>query len=143
VIGTRRVSYILYLTDPDIPWGAVDGGSLELYPVNPETRQPLPTPSRKILPSWNHFVFFVVQPGKSFHSVEEVFNSNKSRLSISGWFHLPHQDEPGYVDGLRIKEEEEKQLKSLGASLDQLVSIYYHSCVWDQYLIYFNAPHFD
>ncbi|KAA1079187.1 hypothetical protein PGT21_003054 [Puccinia graminis f. sp. tritici] len=120
VIGTRRVSYILYLTDPDIPWGAADGGSLELYPVNPETRQPLPTPSCKILPSWNNFVFFVVQPGKSFHSVEEVFNLNKSRLSISGWFHLPHEDEPGYVDGLRIKEEEEKQLKSLGASLDQL-----------------------
>ncbi|KAI7939894.1 hypothetical protein MJO28_013546 [Puccinia striiformis f. sp. tritici] len=120
VIGTRRVSYILYLTDPDLPWEAEDGGSLELYPVDSETRQPLPTPSSKILPSWNHFVFFVVQPGKSFHSVEEVFNSKKSRLSISGWFHLPHEDESGYLDGLRIKEEEEKQLESLGASLDQL-----------------------
>jgi len=120
VIGTRRVSYILYLTDPDIPWQAADGGSLELYPVDSETRQPQPIPTRKILPSWNHFVFFVVQPGKSFHSVEEVFNLNKSRLSISGWFHLPHQDEPGYLDGLQIKEEEEKKLQSLGASLDQL-----------------------
>ncbi|KAI9629246.1 hypothetical protein KEM48_011094 [Puccinia striiformis f. sp. tritici PST-130] len=99
VIGTRRVFIFL----------------------DSETRQPLPTtPSSKILPSWNHFVFFVVQPGKSFHSVEEVFNSKKSRLSISGWFHLPHEDESGYLDGLRIKEEEEKQLESLGASLDQL-----------------------
>jgi hypothetical protein len=123
VIGTRRVSYILYLTDPDTPWQAADGGSLELYPVDSETRQPLPIPSGKILPSWNHFVFFTVQPGKSFHSVEEVFNLKKSRLSISGWFHLPHQDEPGYLEGLCIKEEEEKELKSLGASLDQLVSI--------------------
>ncbi|OAV87861.1 hypothetical protein PTTG_06342 [Puccinia triticina 1-1 BBBD Race 1] len=120
VIGTRRVSYILYLTDPDIPWEATDGGSLELYPVDSDTRQPLPIPTCKILPSWNTFVFFVVQPGKSFHSVEEVFNLKKSRLSISGWFHLPHEDEPGYLDGLRTKEEEEKQLKSLGASLDQL-----------------------
>ncbi|KNZ44242.1 uncharacterized protein VP01_937g2 [Puccinia sorghi] len=120
VISTRRVSYILYLTDPDIPWQAADGGSLELYPVDSETRQPQPIPTSKILPSWNHFVFFVVQPGKSFHAVEEVFNLNKSRLSISGWFHLPHQDEPGYLDGFKIKEEGEKKLKSLGASLDQL-----------------------
>ncbi|PLW12361.1 hypothetical protein PCANC_08331 [Puccinia coronata f. sp. avenae] len=130
VIGTRRVSYILYLTDPDTPWQAADGGSLELYPVDSETRQPLPIPSGKILPSWNHFVFFTVQPGKSFHSVEEVFNLKKSRLSISGWFHLPHQDEPGYLEGLCIKEEEEKELKSLGASLDQLKGKCNDDAIW-------------
>lgn len=28
VIGTRRVSYIVYLTDPDEPWRAADGGAL-------------------------------------------------------------------------------------------------------------------
>ena len=32
VIGNRRVSYIVYLTDPELPWGAADGGALELYP---------------------------------------------------------------------------------------------------------------
>lgn len=32
VIGTRRVSYIIYLTDPDDAWRADDGGALELYP---------------------------------------------------------------------------------------------------------------
>ena len=31
VIGTRRVSYIIYMTDPDDPWVEEDGGSLELY----------------------------------------------------------------------------------------------------------------
>jgi Rps23 Pro-64 3,4-dihydroxylase Tpa1-like proline 4-hydroxylase len=34
VISTRRVSYILYLTDPDEPWTAEDGGGLELYPLH-------------------------------------------------------------------------------------------------------------
>jgi len=33
VIGTRRISYIIYLTDPDPEeeWLASDGGALELY----------------------------------------------------------------------------------------------------------------
>jgi len=29
----HRVSYIIYLTDPDEPWTEQDGGSLELYPL--------------------------------------------------------------------------------------------------------------
>jgi Rps23 Pro-64 3,4-dihydroxylase Tpa1-like proline 4-hydroxylase len=33
VIGTRAVSFIIYLTDPDEPWTAEDGGALELYPL--------------------------------------------------------------------------------------------------------------
>lgn len=33
VIGTRCVSYILYLTDPDMHWTATNGGALELYPI--------------------------------------------------------------------------------------------------------------
>lgn len=32
VIGTRCVSWIIYLTDPDEPWEEADGGGLELYP---------------------------------------------------------------------------------------------------------------
>ena len=36
----RRVSWIIYLTDPDEPWAAEDGGALELYPlVDGETRE--------------------------------------------------------------------------------------------------------
>ena len=34
VIGTRRVSYIIYLTDPDDEWLKDDGGALELYPLD-------------------------------------------------------------------------------------------------------------
>lgn len=33
VIGTRCVSYIMYLTDPDQEWSKHSGGALELYPV--------------------------------------------------------------------------------------------------------------
>ena len=37
VIGTRRVSYIVYLTDELPVWGEEDGGMLELYGSTTET----------------------------------------------------------------------------------------------------------
>ena len=42
-------------------------------------------------------MFFEVQPGKSFHSVEEVVvggerdEEGRARLSISGWFHAAQE----------------------------------------------------
>lgn len=33
VIGTRAISFIIYLTDPDDSWTAENGGALELYPL--------------------------------------------------------------------------------------------------------------
>ena len=86
VIGTRCISYIIYLTDPDDGWSAEDGGALELYPVeSPGT--PAVDPTKELLPAWNSMAFFTVQPGRSFHSVQEVFAADKPRLSISGWYH--------------------------------------------------------
>ena len=45
---------------------------------------------------------FEVQPGKSFHSVEEVTvetdESGRQRLSISGWFHKAQPGEEDYED---------------------------------------------
>lgn len=110
VIGTRRVSYILYLTDPEDPWKPKDGGALELYPV---IKKGIPDnePTVIIPPQWNQFVMFTVQPGHSFHSVEEVVGSG-NRLSISGWFHIPQEGEPGYNEA--AKEAETK------SSLEQL-----------------------
>ena len=217
VIGTRRVSYIIYLTDPDDPWTAEDGGAVELYPLdeasvvsttphNPRgeafnqksailhaSQLPIPpvpvavtaggahhatqlpvisatisttmtprpgsgrkatarhaeqfpdppaadsikgsatrhatqlaacpsnaaaaaavssagkgaksvtrhaeqlatlvqgvptaVPTRVILPTFNSMLFFTVQPGRSYHSVQEVFSRSKPRISISGWYH--------------------------------------------------------
>jgi Rps23 Pro-64 3,4-dihydroxylase Tpa1-like proline 4-hydroxylase len=109
VIGTRRVSYILYLPEPR-NWTEDLGGALELYPcVSKGTPDVVPT--NVIPPKWNQFVMFTVQPGYSFHSVQEVLAED--RLSISGWFHFPQQGEPGYVEDIN-------KLGSAPASLAQL-----------------------
>ena len=82
VIGSRRVSYILYLTDPDDPWKEEWGGALRLYPTEVHTKSdgktvkvPLPDHTVSIPPAFNQLSFFAVQPGESFHDVEEVFES--------------------------------------------------------------------
>ena len=96
VIGDRRVSYIIYLTDPDDPWTEEDGGALELYPEDPEAPlQPYPVPSANALPVYNTMAMFKVEAGKSFHSIQEVFTSEKPRMSLQGWFHGPIPDEDG------------------------------------------------
>lgn len=98
VIGTRCISYIIYLSDPDEEWQAHEGGALELYPldessiIDPTNKAnlqgvPVATPSRVILPTFNTMLFFTVQPGRSYHSVQEVFCKHRPRLSISGWYH--------------------------------------------------------
>ncbi|KAF8622050.1 hypothetical protein AX15_007203 [Amanita polypyramis BW_CC] len=104
VIGTRRVSYVMYMPLPTCQmWQQDWGGALELYPVKSNKDgllEPEPVPSRSIPPAWNQFVFFEVQPGKSFHSVEEVVvggdDDGRERLSISGWFHALQEGEDGY-----------------------------------------------
>lgn len=92
VIGTRCVSYIIYLSDPDDPWQAHEGGALELYPLLEEHAaqgqgEPQAIPSKTILPVFNSMLIFTVQPGRSYHSVQEVFCKHRPRLSISGWYH--------------------------------------------------------
>jgi len=95
VIGTRRLSYIVYLTEPGREWRADEGGALELYPMLPAdgacAEQPSTTPSRFLLPHWNSMALFEVQPGRSFHSVGEVLGE-RPRMSISGWFHRPDSE---------------------------------------------------
>ena len=104
VIGSRRVSYILYMPLPHYQgWQPEWGGALELYPTRtgPDgLPEPECVPSKCIPPSWDQFIFFEVQPGKSFHSVEEVVvgeaEDGRQRLSISGWFHAAQPGEEGY-----------------------------------------------
>jgi prolyl 3-hydroxylase /prolyl 3,4-dihydroxylase len=104
VIGTRRVSYIIYLTDPDEPWEDEDGGALELYPLTvPGDAQgiPAPLPTTNIAPRFNRMAMFKVQPGRSYHSVQEVY-ADKPRLSISGWFHGPTPPEGSDQASLKL-----------------------------------------
>ncbi|KAL8279081.1 hypothetical protein RQP46_008539 [Phenoliferia psychrophenolica] len=110
VIGTRRVSFILYLVGDDPKWEPEWGGALELYPVLPKDPNnpdrpnvPAVKPTVSIPPAFNQFAFFAVQPGHSFHSVEEVVVQGDgvkggvgARVSLSGWFHKPIEGEEGY-----------------------------------------------
>ncbi|KAL7925164.1 Oxoglutarate and iron-dependent oxygenase degradation C-term domain-containing protein [Trichoderma austrokoningii] len=126
VIGSRRVSYILYLTDPDIPWKPEWGGALRLFPTQEiknkdgdVAKTPLPDVVKVIPPAWNQLSFFAVQPGESFHDVEEVYHAEteeqlekeggRVRMAISGWFHIPQVGEEGYIEG-----EEERNAKNSG-----------------------------
>ncbi|KKY13897.1 putative 2og-fe oxygenase family protein [Phaeomoniella chlamydospora] len=129
VIGSRRVSYILYLTDPDRPWKAEWGGALRLYPTETKKTkdgEEIKTPSHdftvSIPPAFSQLSFFAVQPGESYHDVEEVYHGEtedesekRTRMAISGWFHIPQEGEDGYEEGL------EEQL-AVRSSLSQLQS---------------------
>ena len=129
VIGSRRISYILYMTDPEVPWKEEWGGALRLYPLE-ETQDkdgkttlvPKATHSKSIPPAFNQLSFFAVQPGRSFHDVEEIYSpadgektqeDGRVRMAISGWYHIPQEGETGYISG-----EEESLAKQ--SSLAQL-----------------------
>ncbi|RSM12960.1 hypothetical protein CDV31_006061 [Fusarium ambrosium] len=126
VIGSRRVSYILYLVDPDNSWKPEWGGALRLFPIQElkdkdgeVAKTPLPDVTKVIPPAWNQLSFFAVQPGESFHDVEEVYHAatkkqlekdgGRVRMAISGWFHIPQLGEEGYIEG-----EEERNAKNSG-----------------------------
>ncbi|KAK9770609.1 putative Oxoglutarate and iron-dependent oxygenase degradation C-term-domain-containing protein [Seiridium cardinale] len=136
VIGSRRVSYILYLTDPDIPWKPEWGGALRLFPVQDRqgrdgkvAKTPEADVSKIVPPAWNQLSFFAVQPGESFHDVEEVYHAeNKKqlkkqggrvRMAISGWFHIPQVGEDGYVKGAEEENAKNSSLMQLQGNPDQ------------------------
>lgn len=99
VISTRKVSYIIYLSEPDDAWHAEDGGQLELYTISQADEQPNDSPSVSTLPVWNSMVAFEVLPGRSFHSVREVISETKPRVSISGWFHTTQTSQVERTEG--------------------------------------------
>ncbi len=50
-------------------------------------QQPSAPLSLHLLTPCGNSALFLVQPGVSFHSVQEVMNVDKKRVSIQGWFH--------------------------------------------------------
>ncbi|KAI9722744.1 MAG: hypothetical protein M1812_001675 [Candelaria pacifica] len=134
VIGSRRVSYILYLTDPDKPWKPEWGGALRLYPTYTfvgedglPTKSPSPDFAKSIPPAFNQLSFFAVQPGESFHDVEEVYaqeegvddDEGRLRMAISGWYHIPQEGEDGFVKGLEEALAEKSSLVQLQGKADR------------------------
>ncbi|TQS34894.1 hypothetical protein Golomagni_04704 [Golovinomyces magnicellulatus] len=135
VIGSRKVSYILYLTDPDIPWKEEWGGALRLFPTTIDdydgvkTVTPSPYPQKSLPPAWNQLSFFAVQPGESFHDVEEVYHAanekqlkkdgGRVRMAISGWYHIPQKGEEGFIDGEEESWGENSSLKQLQGNTDR------------------------
>lgn len=97
VIGTRQISFIIYLPDPDKIWKEHYGGALRLFPTE-AFNVPHPDYHAKLVPQFNQFAFFKVKPGYSWHDVEEV-KVDKHRLSIQGWYHIPQLGDNGYVKG--------------------------------------------
>ncbi|KAK4623558.1 Prolyl 3,4-dihydroxylase ofd1 [Fulvia fulva] len=135
VIGSRRVSYILYLTNPDKPWKAEWGGALRLYPTDEIKDQegktfklPQSMWTKVIPPAWNQLSFFAVQPGESFHDVEEVYHrgagaseddGGRVRMAISGWFHIPQEGEEAFEPGLEERLAEKSSLQQLQGKADE------------------------
>jgi Rps23 Pro-64 3,4-dihydroxylase Tpa1-like proline 4-hydroxylase len=135
VIGTRRISYILYLTDPDKPWKAEWGGALRLYPTQKmkskdgnEVIIPSADFSLTIPPAFNQLSFFAIQPGESFHDVEEVYvrkegesqdDGGRVRMAISGWYHIPQESEDGFEEGLEEKLAARSSLNQLQSKADE------------------------
>ena len=137
VIGSRRVSYILYLTDPDPSkaWQAEWGGGLRLYPTETkinekgeEVKVPLSEHTVTIPPSFGQLSFFAVRPGESFHDVEEVYypapeskepEGSRIRMAISGWYHIPQEGEDGYDEGAEEAQKDKSTLAQLEAGADE------------------------
>ncbi|KAK0279133.1 putative component of NuA3 histone acetyltransferase complex [Friedmanniomyces endolithicus] len=123
VIGSRR------------PWKPEWGGALRLYATETKVdadgktfKVPKSQWSRVIPPAWNQLSFFAVQPGESFHDVEEVYHPSEDageedggrfRMAISGWFHIPQDGEEGYEPGLEESMAKQSSLQQLQGKADQ------------------------
>lgn len=137
VIGSRRVSYILYLTDP-VPakaWRPEWGGGLRLYPTEAkinekgeEVKVPMAEHSLNIAPAFGQLAFFAVSPGESFHDVEEVSyppegssepEGSRIRMAISGWYHIPQKGEDGYEEGAEEAQGQRSSLSQLEGNADE------------------------
>ena len=135
VIGSRRVSYILYLTDPDRPWRKEWGGGLRLYPTEKrrnlkgdDVRVPLAEHTVNIPPSFGQLSFFAVRPGESYHDVEEVYHrkageeeddGGRIRMAISGWYHIPQEGEDGFEEGVEQALAQNSSLAQLKGSANE------------------------
>ena len=95
---------------------AEEGGALELYDKikssNSNEFIPEAIPTTMHLPIRNSMAFFVVEPGISFHAVQEV-TGDRPRLSLQGWYHA--KDPPSKIQNAtlhRLKEKGSRDMES-------------------------------
>ncbi|KAK4220988.1 Oxoglutarate and iron-dependent oxygenase degradation C-term-domain-containing protein [Podospora fimiseda] len=133
----RRVSFILYLTDPDDAWKEEWGGGLRLYASQDKTaitgdvvKLAHPDWCKYIPPCFNQLVFFGVRPGETYHEVEEVLSSGnvatdqtRRRMAISGWFHAAQEGDEGFNEEFsradKHRMDELHRLKALAHGLQE------------------------
>ena len=72
-------------------WEMQDGGHLDLF--DRDINGCPKTIAKSLVPALNSMVCFEVTP-KSFHQVSEIICSDKTRLSIGGWFHGKSPNRP-------------------------------------------------
>lgn len=87
VIGTRCVSFILYLSWKGKEWREELGGGLELYPVD-ASGEGAPvvshTPSAVVPPQFASMAFFTVQPGRSARTAKGRVVVVRRRKAVEG-----------------------------------------------------------
>ncbi|OEU11046.1 hypothetical protein FRACYDRAFT_193193 [Fragilariopsis cylindrus CCMP1102] len=133
VIGTRKISYIIYLTEID--WNTnKEGGTLELYDQqldeendevendndDSKSRSSQPVPVSRIQPIFNSMAFFEVLPGRSYHAVQEVIG-DRPRLSLQGWYHsneIPKNIENATLQQLKTMNNTKLKLKKVDVDVD-------------------------
>ena len=129
VIGTRKVSYIIYMTEEN--WTVEEGGALELYgrvqdgDDDSDEYVPEAVPAKTVLPIRNSMAFFVVEPGVSFHAVQEVFG-NRPRLSLQGWYHAavpPMGMENATLQQLKDKDSQDVSIETFQSYLVPEVAV--------------------
>nr|AAG38547.1 Yer049wp-like protein [Pneumocystis carinii] len=117
VIGSREVSFILYLIDPDETWLPSYGGALRLYPTVrpcfPESEH-----EKAIFPVWNQLCFFQVQPGRSFHDVGKKCMKRINGGSVfQDGFHRPQPGEEGWKESEKSEEKVLSTLQNLHSNI--------------------------
>lgn len=79
----RALAFVYYLTSR--PWRKADGGAFILFDSD-SSGEPIGINNR-LFPRPNTLLVFETTP-TSWHSVQEVYCNDDSRLSINGWFHF-------------------------------------------------------
>lgn len=84
-------------------------------------------PCKSYMPIWNSITFFKVEPGLSYHAIQEIFTDRDNRLSISGWYH--------YLEPPQVLDEAQSSVRPL--QLKKPINFF---TTLDQHAIVYEVP---